>query len=251
MKNNWKSILIKTLKLIAVFVAYAAVAGLIYLIFYLNGYRTLDDIRGYIDGAGAWAWLIFSLVQVFSTVVLFVIPAQTTAFIVLGLALFTPLEAFILVSINTLIASVLNFSVGKLFGKVIVKKIVGEETVAKYQDKLEKKAKIYYPIMMLFPFFPDDEITMLAGLTSMSYRYFVPVTFILRSIGIGTYVFLGQAFDYSAFTLIHWYQFIVIGGLLLFEVFFLAHQLEKYLDRTPLNNLRFWKCYKKDTLDSK
>ncbi|MDI9511510.1 MAG: hypothetical protein QM203_06070, partial [Bacillota bacterium] len=118
MKNNFKTVLIKVLKIIGIFVGYALLAALIYLIFYLNGYKSLDDIRGLIDNAGAWAWLIFSLIQIFSTVVLFIIPAQTTAFIVLALALFTPLEAFLLVAINTLIASLLNFSVGKLFGKV-------------------------------------------------------------------------------------------------------------------------------------
>lgn len=120
MKNNFKTVLIKALKIIAIFVGYAVLAALIYLFFYLNGYKSLDDIRGLIDNAGAWAWLIFSIIQIFSTVVLFIIPAQTTAFIVLALALFTPLEAFLLVAINTLIASLLNFSVGKLFGKVIV-----------------------------------------------------------------------------------------------------------------------------------
>ncbi|MGI6714460.1 MAG: TVP38/TMEM64 family protein [Bacilli bacterium] len=241
MKTKWKLIMTKTLKIIGFFLLYVALAALIYLIFYFNGYRTMDDIRTFIDGAGAWAWLIFSIVQIFSTVVLFIIPAQTTAFIMLGMALFSPFTAFVLVSVNTLIASVLNFSVGKLFGKVIVQRIIGEDTMRKYQEKLETKAKIYYPIMMLFPFFPDDEITMLAGLTSMSYGYFIPVTFILRSIGIGTYVFLGIAFDYSSFTIIHWYQFLVIIGLLLFVVFFLAHHLEKYLDRTPVKSWRLLK----------
>jgi len=241
MKNNFKTVLIKALKIIAIFVGYAVLAALIYLFFYLNGYKSLDDIRVLIDNAGAWAWLIFSIIQIFSTVVLFIIPAQTTAFIVLALALFTPLEAFLLVAINTLIASLLNFSVGKLFGKVIVQKIISEETIIKYQEKLETKAKIYYPIMMLFPFFPDDEITMLAGLTPMTYRYFIPVTFVTRSVGIATYVFLGSTFNYQNFTVLHWYQFIVIIGLLLYLVFFLADKLEKYLESTPLSNFSFWR----------
>lgn len=235
MKKQIKELIINILKIIGFFLLYAAVASLIYLIFYLNGYRTLDDIRVYIDNAGAWAWLIFSIIEIFTTVVLFVIPAQTTAFIFLALALFNPIEAFFIVAINTLIASTINFSLGKLFGKIVVKRIVGVETLQKYRDKLEKKAMIYYPIMMLFPFFPDDEITLIAGLTKMKYRYFMPVTFITRSIGIAAYTFVGQIFDFYTFNVLEWYQFILISLIGIALVFYVAHKLEIFLENRPIN----------------
>jgi len=234
MNKQIQTLIINILKIMGVFLLYAAFASLIYLIFYLNGYRTLDDIRIYIDNAGAWAWLIFSLIEIFTTVVLFVIPAQTTAFIFLALALFNPLEAFFIIAINTLISSTINFSIGKLFGKIVVKRIVGEDTMQKYQDKLEKKAVIYYPIVMLFPFFPDDEITLIAGLTKMPYRYFIPVTFLTRSIGIAAYTFVGQIFDFPRFDVLDWYQFIVISFIGIALVFYVAHQLELFLDNHPL-----------------
>ncbi|HOH95257.1 MAG TPA: hypothetical protein PK612_03765, partial [Bacilli bacterium] len=67
------------------------------------------------------------------------------------------------------------------------------------------------------------------------------VTFVTRSVGIATYVFLGSTFNYQNFTVLHWYQFIVIIGLLLYLVFFLADKLEKYLESTPLSNFSFWR----------
>ena len=52
------------------------------------------------------------------------------------------------------------------------------------QKKLKKKDNVVLTLAFLLPFFPDDVLCFLAGLSSMSTRYFLTVIFIARVLGI-------------------------------------------------------------------
>lgn len=225
-KESWK----KIFQLLFVLALYMIVGAIFFLIYHLSGF-TLDDLKTWLGSIGIWAYIIFILLQILTNVLLFIIPGQTLQFIVLGLTLFSPLETFFLVLGGMVIASTINFLLGRLVGEKFVKKIIGEDTYDKYQNKLKTKAYIYYPLMMVLPFFPDDEITILAGLTKMNLIYFIITTVLTRSIGIAIFTFIpGQiVFTYKdPFELVMIIIGIIYIALLLI---YLIRELERFISK--------------------
>ncbi len=215
-RDNKKSV-VKILQVLLVFSIYALIGGAFFLAYHLSGF-TLNDLKDYLNNIGVWAYVLFIAVQVFTNVVLFIIPGQTLQFIALGLSIFSPLVTFLVVISGTVIASVINFLIGRLLGKRFVKRIIGQDTYHKYQHKLNTKAYVYYPLMMLLPFFPDDEITILAGLTKMNIVYFLFSTIVTRAVGVAIFTFLPGQIEFS-------YENNLELGLIIAGIIFIAVML--------------------------
>ena len=229
---NHKEMIAKLFKILIVFGIYALIGLVLFLIYHFSGI-TIQDIQSYLVGIGNWGYILFILIQVLTNVLLFIIPGQTLQFIALGLALYSPLETFFLVLIGMIIASFINFMIGRLLGKNFVMKIIGEATYLKYQSKLATKAYIYYPIMMLLPFFPDDEVTLLVGLTKMNVFYFIIVTTLTRAVGVAVFTFIpGQLnfnnLDTTELVLIG-FGILHIATMLFYLVRNIEHAIEKYI----------------------
>ena len=62
--------------------------------------------------------------------------------------------------------------------------MVGEETLEKWQNKLKGKDNLFLTVAFVLPFFPDDVLCFLAGLSTMSARYFFVVVLLSRAVGI-------------------------------------------------------------------
>lgn len=229
---NLKEMIAKFFKILIVFGIYALIGLVLFLIYHFSGI-TIQNIQSYLVGIGNWGYILFILIQVLTNVLLFIIPGQTLQFIALGLALYSPLETFFLVLIGMIIASFINFMIGRLLGKNFVMKIIGEATYLKYQSKLAAKAYIYYPIMMLLPFFPDDELTLLVGLTKMNLFYFLIVTTLTPAIGVAIFTFIPGQLNFNNLGTT---EFILLGlaflhivTMLFYLVRNIEHAIEKYI----------------------
>lgn len=229
---NLKEMIAKLFKILIVFGIYALIGLVLFLIYHFSGI-TIQDIQSYLVGIGNWGYVLFILIQVLTNVLLFIIPGQTLQFIALGLALYSPLETFFLVLIGMIIASFINFMIGRVLGKNFVMKIIGEATYLKYQSKLAAKAYIYYPIMMVLPFFPDDELTLLVGLTKMNLFYFLIVTTLTRAIGVAIFTFIPGQLNFNNLGTT---EFILLGlaflhivTMLFYLVRNIEHAIEKYI----------------------
>ena len=136
-----------------------------------------EQIANFIKGLGWIGVFVFILFVVLNTVFLpvpFAIPA------VIGTLLYGPLWSFIYMSIGTVVGSIIVFTMGKLFGRRLVTWMIGKERTEKYAAFLDKKGRLAFIFMMIFPFFPDDILCLIAGLTSMSYKYFILVICTVR-----------------------------------------------------------------------
>jgi uncharacterized membrane protein YdjX (TVP38/TMEM64 family) len=227
---NHKEMIAKLFKILIVFGIYALIGLVLFLIYHFSGI-TIQDIQSYLVGIGNWGYILFILIQVLTNVLLFIIPGQTLQFIALGLALYSPLETFFLVLIGMIIASFINFMIGRVLGKNFVMKIIGEATYLKYQSKLAAKAYIYYPIMMVLPFFPDDELTLLVGLTKMNLFYFLIVTTLTRAIGVAIFTFIPGQLNFNNLGTT---EFILLGLAFLHIVtmlFYLVRNIELAIEK--------------------
>ena len=124
------------------------------------------------------------------------------------------------------------YLLGKYGGYKLCEKILGEKDCKKASDLLNHKATIYFPIMMMFPIFPDDALVMLAGTFKMSLAWFIPSIVVGRSIGIATYTFGLRTIPFNRFTSPwHWVIFIVVCVVGVVGVFFGAHKINQHLEK--------------------
>ncbi len=175
--------------------------------------------------------ILIILIQVVITSLLSFVPGASMAFIMLLQALYNnPILAFIVALSGVFLSSFMLYVIGRFGGYNLCKKLLGEKDCEKASDLLNNKGLIFFPVMMLFPMFPDDALTMVAGTLKMSLKWFIPSIVIARGIGVATIIFGLSFVPFDKFTTVwHWIAFILICAIGIAIVFFLAAKLNKYL----------------------
>lgn len=123
---------------------------------------------------------------------------------------------FGLCATTVVITSSLMFLVGRLGGKRIVEWIAGKENTRKFQRYLTLGGKAVIPMMYTLPFFPDDTLCLIAGMTDMSFLYNFVCSLLFRNFGVLFMCVVGTV-DYHAFTWQMWLG-AVFGFLVLLVV---------------------------------
>ncbi len=180
-----------------------------------------------------YGWLIILLLQVVITTLLSFIPGTSMAFILLLQAMYdNPWEAFLLAFTGVMLSSFLMYIVGRYGGYTVCKKLLGEKECQRASDLLNNKGTMYFPLMMLFPVFPDDALVMVAGTLKFSLKWFIPSIVIGRGVGIAAIVFGLGNIPYDKFTTVwHWIAFIAICAVFVIGVFYLAYKFNNYLEK--------------------
>lgn len=142
---------------------------------------SLESLRAYIDDFAPYSHLCFFLVQ-FLSVVLAPIPSNITS--VAGGVLFGTLPAFLLTYGAVVAGSLVVFLLARALGRDFADRVVSRKLSEKYHSILEAKAPIFLSLAFLFPFFPDDVLCILAGLTSISLRRFTVILLLTRPWGL-------------------------------------------------------------------
>ncbi len=221
-------------KLTFVVVAIASLVLWVYWILVMLGlksiFATAESLQKAVASTGGWGMLVYVLIQ-FLQVTFIPLPAMVTT--LAGTALFGPLLATILSFVGILLGSVFAFWLGDKFGEKICAWIVGKETTEKYSKMLYEKGKYLFFLMMLFPFFPDDALCLIAGMTSMSFRYFIGTILLTRPIGIFMTCYLGsgQIIPYAGWGWIVWGILIAIMIALFVCAYKFQPQIEEWLGK--------------------
>ena len=142
---------------------------------------SLDTLRAYIARFAPYSHLLFFLVQ-FLSVVLAPIPSNITA--AAGGVLFGTWPAFLLTFGAVTAGSLLVFWLARVLGRDFADRIVSRKLSEKYQSVLRAKAPVFLTLAFLFPFFPDDMLCILAGLTDLSFRRFTLIVLLTRPWGL-------------------------------------------------------------------
>lgn len=166
----------------------------IFLFFVLNLFglfdslKDLEKIKKLILDWGAYGYIVYVFLQLLQVIVL---PAPGFIFYLAGTAIYGPWIAFFVSYLSVVLGSVIAFYIGRLFGKPVVYWCVGKDATEKYIDLLGNKGNVLFAIMQLLPFFPDDILCMVAGLTKMSFKFFFVVILLIRPIYIAAVCFFG------------------------------------------------------------
>lgn len=143
--------------------------------------RSVDEFRKYIESFGNFAIAMFILLQ-FLQVVVLPIPAFIT--VGAGVLLFGPFRGAVYSCIGIIAGSLAAFFIGRVFGYKVASWLVGKEDLEKGLKTVKGKDRVVLTFMFLFPFFPDDLLCFVAGITTMSGWYFVVMIFITRVISV-------------------------------------------------------------------
>lgn len=160
-----------------------AIVGLLAVGSYLLSFFGLDNltqeqIREIIDGFGVWAPLAFILITFLQVTF---VPVPFVVSILAGNLLFGFWGAFFYSLIGSVIGSVFAYSLGKWIGRPFVNWAFGDEDVVNhYLAKTQGKEFVVFFFMFLLPFFPDDALCALAGITSINRRQFYFIQLVAR-----------------------------------------------------------------------
>ncbi len=182
----------------------------------------------------SWYGCLFTiLLQVIITSLLSFVPGVSMAFIMLVQSLYqNPPLAFLISFSAVLLSSLMMYLLGRFGGYALCTKLLGKEDCDKASDLLNNKGTIFFPLMMLFPMFPDDALVMMAGTLKMSLKWFIPSIVVCRGIGVASIIFGLGSIPFDKFTTPwHWIGFIAACAIGIFLVFFAAAKLNKYMQK--------------------
>jgi uncharacterized membrane protein YdjX (TVP38/TMEM64 family) len=145
-----------------------------------------DTFQAYLASAGGWMDILFIVLQ-FLQVVILPIPSFVT--LVAGTALFGPVRCFLYSYFAIVLGSIVAFFVGRFLGYRAVSWIVGKETLDKWLKKVKGKDSFLLTAMFILPFFPDDVLCFVAGLSTMTTPYFIGMILIARVFSTATTCF--------------------------------------------------------------
>ena len=140
-----------------------------------------EGLKAYILGFAPYSHLIFFLLQLLS-VVIAPLPSNISAAV--GGALFGTWQAFAMTMGAVLLGSVTVFCLARALGRPFAERFVSRKVSEKYLDTVRTKRDAFLVLAFLFPFFPDDVLCILAGLTEISFGRFLIITVCTRPWGL-------------------------------------------------------------------
>ena len=138
-------------------------------------------LQAYIAARAPYAQLWFFLLQLLS-VVLAPIPSNITA--LAGGVIFGVWQSFLLTWAAVFAGSLLVFVLARGLGRGFADRVVGRRLSEKYQEVIRAKTDVFLALAFLFPYFPDDVLCILAGLTDIPLRRFALIVLATRPWGL-------------------------------------------------------------------
>jgi len=204
--------------LLVVFVSAVVIVGTYLILLYTGLWEKLNSVeklKSFILEQGIWGRVFFVFLQFIQVAFL---PIPSPLVVVAGSLIYGPFQASLLSLAGILLGSAVAFAIGRIFGKKVVSFMVGKDNQKKWSSYLSN-AKYSFVLMMLLPLFPDDVLCMVAGLTDMSWTFFMVTQLITRTIGIFTMSFLsvGDIIPFSGWGIYVW---IFIGLFAVLAIYF-------------------------------
>ena len=224
----------KILRISLVVLIVAAIITLAYFILVWTGLweklNSVDKFRKLILSLGFWGRFAFVFFQFLQVTFL---PIPSPILIIAGSIIYRPFQATILSLAGILLGSAFAFFLGKVFGYRLVKFMVGQESAKKWRSFLNN-CKFSFVLMMLLPCFPDDILCLVAGLTDMSWGFFMTTQFVTRPIAIFlvSYFSSGQIIPYHGWGLIVWGVIIISSLVLIYLSSKYSQNIENFMQKS-------------------
>ena len=173
---------------------------------FLEIFEDSERYKEYLEKAGGWMPVVYIVLQYLQVIIL---PIPGFVSTVAGVALFGPLKAMLCSLVGVILGSLTAFVIGRKLGYKAVAWMVGKEDLDKWQKKIKGKDNFILTAMFILPLFPDDILCFIAGLSSMSWQYFVVMIVVSRLIGIA-----GTCYSVNFIPFNTWWGILIWGILI-------------------------------------
>lgn len=177
----------------------------------LGKINSVDALREYIEQAGSLAALIY-FIFCFLQVVLLPVPGSIA--VAVGVAMFGPLKCALYAFAGIILGSVAAFAVGRWIGYKAVCWIVGKDSIDKWLNKVKGKDYLILSLMFLLPMFPDDILCFVAGLSSMTWTYYLIMVIVTRLLSV-----FSTAYSFEWIPFNTWWGIMIWAALVALIVF--------------------------------
>ena len=165
-----------------------AILAAVVILYYIgknNGWFKLfehkENFQAYVASFGVWAPLAFFALQ-FIQVIISPVPGGVTT--LAGGVLFGFFYGFLLSFSAVFLGSLAAFLLGKKFGRPLVERIAGKQVIEKYMETMSSRQRVLLIMMFVFPFFPDDILCLVAGLSALNLPSFALIVILTRPWGL-------------------------------------------------------------------
>lgn len=198
-------------------------------------FNSVEKLRLFILDLGFWGRITFVFLQFLQVTF---VPIPSTILTIAGSIIYGPFQGGLLSLSGILLGSVVAFMLGRAFGRKLVSFMVGKDTCEKWV-KFLSKAKYAFFFMMLLPMFPDDILCLVAGVTDMSWQFFVVTNLLTRPVGVfvTSYLGSGEVIPYQGWGLVVWAIILTMAIVVMWLVTKYEKQIEQF----------FVKMFKKKT----
>ena len=173
----------------------------------LERMNSREEIRAMIEAAGPFAGAVYFFIQLL-TVVIAPIPSNIS--MMAGALAMGFWPALLLGFAAIWLGSMGVFLLARRLGQRRVQALVDRGVMEKYLPVIREKQEVFLFLALLFPFFPDEMLCILAGLTSMPTGRFALLVLLARPWGLVFAALLGS----GAFSLPLWGWAIWIAALI-------------------------------------
>ena len=171
---------------------------------------SLSGLQDYLTAFSPYSHLVFFLLQL-ASVIIAPIPSNVTA--LAGALLFGALSAFLLTWAAVVLGSFVVFLLARRLGQAFVDRFVSRTLSDRYLEVIHRKRDVFLAMAFLFPFFPDDILCILAGLTEISLPRFLVLVILFRPWGL----LVASALGGSVVSIPLWGMVLLgLGGLSIF-----------------------------------
>lgn len=168
--------------LFPLFVLTVLALAFIYRSTWLAFFSTRADVQDWIASYGAVAPLVFIGVQVFQVVV-FIVPGEVIQ--ITGGYLFGITAGLIYSLIGIALGSGIDFYLARLLGRAFVEGVFGDKQVARFDAFTSARGpQTGFLLLFVIPGIPKDVLVYVAGISRISFPYFLIVTMAGRLPGI-------------------------------------------------------------------
>ena len=133
--------------------------------------------------------------------------------ILVGIQLFGPLLSALYSFIGLVVGSLLAFWIGRKWGYKAVSWIVGKNTLKEWQERIKGRDNLLITAMFVLPFFPDDMLCFVAGVSTMTARYFIVMMILSRAFSV-----FSTAYSVALIPLNTWWGLAIWAAILILLV---------------------------------
>ena len=210
--------------------------SILYKLELLEYFNSVTKLKNLILSFGTIGIVIFIILSIGQVVML---PIPSIVLIICGNLIYGPMLTTLFCSIGVIIGSLIAFLLGKVFGLKLVRSILSDTIILKYNQIMNNNGKLLLSLAFILPLFPDDVLCLLAGISNLKLKDFMIIVSTLRPVSMlfMCYFSGGKIIPFSGWGIYVWILIIIIIFVLIILYLRYKSKIQNWF-KLRLNNIK-------------